>query len=313
MGETNTTPSGRKRLNTARWIRFTLRMGIGAAALSLFLSGCAVDAGKHRHLSPHPTGNPGMTDTTGADAHMRLIAELERQLVPRPEAPRGRQPVRSITQVSSAPIPEPQVTLVFIDAPPIPTAGPASTRDVATPLPNPEERERDHPLAPVSSRASHLYTVQWGDTLWDLSKMFLGNATQWPRIWDANPKVKNPDLILAGNTLTIPVQGSDLAPIRTASAPPDRRTILASAHYIRGLQTEIKHSVVGPTAPEPGAGSWETTVMPRSTSEPGRGSPDVGEGHGTVPVRGHPPSGADPPPISPPGTPVAATGGYYLA
>ena len=149
--------------------------------------------------------------------------------------------------------------------------------------------------------------------MWDLSKMFLGNATQWPRIWDANPKVENPDLILAGNTLTIPVQRRDVAAIRAVSAPPDRRTILASVQDIRGLQTEIKRGAVGHTASEPGAGGWEIMVMPGSASEPGPGSQVVGEGHGTVPVRGHPPSGADPPPISPPGTPVAATGGYYLA
>jgi nucleoid-associated protein YgaU len=49
------------------------------------------------------------------------------------------------------------------------------------------------------------YTVQSGDTLWDIAKKFYGNGTDWTKIYDANKSVigDNPDLIKPGQVLTI--------------------------------------------------------------------------------------------------------------
>ena len=56
---------------------------------------------------------------------------------------------------------------------------------------------------PIALRENHpiTYTVQKGDTLWDISGKFLKNPLQWPRLMQANPEVQSPYLLYPGQVL----------------------------------------------------------------------------------------------------------------
>ena len=47
------------------------------------------------------------------------------------------------------------------------------------------------------------YIVKQGDTLWDISSMFLSEAWRWPEIWQVNPNIANPHLIYPGDEIRL--------------------------------------------------------------------------------------------------------------
>jgi len=49
------------------------------------------------------------------------------------------------------------------------------------------------------------YKVQQGDTLWDISQKELIDPFLWPKVWKENPDIPNPDRIMPGQIIKIPL------------------------------------------------------------------------------------------------------------
>jgi hypothetical protein len=60
------------------------------------------------------------------------------------------------------------------------------------------------PLSELAANAPDTYTVKGGDTLWDVSKIFLKSPWRWPELWGMNlEQIQNPHLIYPGQTLML--------------------------------------------------------------------------------------------------------------
>jgi hypothetical protein len=72
------------------------------------------------------------------------------------------------------------------------------------------------PLSELSPTAPDSYTIKRGDTLWDISKLFLKTPWRWPELWGMNlDEIRNPHLIYPGQILYLDKSGGR-ARLRTA-------------------------------------------------------------------------------------------------
>lgn len=70
----------------------------------------------------------------------------------------------------------------------------------------------------ASAETPTVYTVQKGDTLWDISTRFIKDPYYWPTLWSNNPEIPNPHLIYPGQKLYIYKNRISLKPIEPESA-----------------------------------------------------------------------------------------------
>jgi hypothetical protein len=63
-------------------------------------------------------------------------------------------------------------------------------------------------LSELADNAPDAYTVKRGDTLWDISKLFLKSPWRWPELWGMNmDQIRNPHLIYPGQELFLDKAG----------------------------------------------------------------------------------------------------------
>jgi len=68
-----------------------------------------------------------------------------------------------------------------------------------------QEKTEGTVLGLKTEEGFRIYTVQKGDTLWDITHNILKEPFLWPKVWAFNPDIKNPDLIYPGQRIKIPL------------------------------------------------------------------------------------------------------------
>ncbi len=107
--------------------------------------------------------------------------------------------------------------------------------------------------AQIEHEAGFYYTIQKGDTLWDLSSRFFDSPWVWPELWEENQQIPNPHWIYPGErirlfqqsgkdsfVLTLPeteplpvaVQ-KDVEPVQTEELPYFEYTLIDRVGFIR--------------------------------------------------------------------------------
>jgi LysM domain len=108
------------------------------------------------------------------------------------------------------------------------------------------------PLSELAPNAPDSHTVQRGDTLWGISKLFLKSPWRWPELWGMNlEQIRNPHLIFPGQMLVLEKSGGrarlrvaqgDAAPTGTVRMSPRIRAELLD----NGAIASIPLHLIGP-------------------------------------------------------------------
>lgn len=98
----------------------------------------------------------------------------------------------------------------------------------------------------IKPDAPKSYTVKQGDTLWDISGLYLQQPWLWPQLWKLNPQVENPHLIYPGDVLSLsydkdgrPVLSVNGSAIKVSPTDP----VTEPGQGIRKLSPQVRKSL----------------------------------------------------------------------
>ncbi len=145
-------------------------------------------------------------------------------------------------------------------------SGPKANAEIGTERAMPEE------VAPATEKkirvkASHprQYTVKKGDTLWDISSLFLKDPWYWPEIWQNNTQIQNPHLIFPGDILTLVyVNGQPQILVNDAQHRAIQRNSANNGLPVKKLSPSIRSSALQASIPSiPGDAIRQFLTKPR--------------------------------------------------
>ena len=99
----------------------------------------------------------------------------------------------------------------------------AAAGEVVNPPPSPLHKVGDHwtPYDPPTEFPPdvQVYTIQAGDTLWDLAQKFYGDPYLWPQLWEPNTYIRDAHWIYPGDPLIVMPKPGEAAPVEAAPPP----------------------------------------------------------------------------------------------
>ena len=154
---------------------------------------------------PAPALGPATADARAAAQSAAPVPPTEPLAVEAEVAPMAVEPEVAPVAV------EPEVVPVAVEAEVAPAA-PVETRADAAPVEASDavpveasvtvEQPAPRPR-PAFDPAGTIHVVEKGDTLWDISNLYLGTPWIWPSVWKDNEDIANPHLILPGDKIWV--------------------------------------------------------------------------------------------------------------
>lgn len=107
------------------------------------------------------------------------------------------------------------------------------------------------PLSELAPNAPDSYTVKKGDTLWDISALYLKRPWRWPELWGMNlEQIRNPHLIYPGQVLVLE-KSDGRARLRMGRAVGDKVDVVRLSPRVRSGPVEDALSSVNLNSIEP--------------------------------------------------------------
>lgn len=190
-------------------------------------------------------------------------------------APAAEKSAAVPAPAAAAPAPAAKAETAAPAAAPAPADKPLESEAALAPL------EPSTPVAaataPVTAASPDEYTIQKGDTLWDISARFFDKPEYWPKLWSYNQYITNPHFIYPNNKVVFK-PGS-------LTEPPSAEVV--SPKPVEPLAAGETPAAPGEVAAAPTA-PGETPAAPAGTEAPAPGTAAVPQGETAGAVAGTP-------------------------